>query len=88
MIDTAMRRTPTFMTGLALLFPITLSVMAALFVAMPVLLHQVWGFVAPGMYRKERRIALPLLVSSIVLFYAGMAFAFFVVFPMMFATLL
>lgn len=66
------------------LAPFKLTLMAALFVAMPVLLHQVWGFVAPGMYRKERRIALPLLVSSIVLFYAGMAFAFFVVFPMMF----
>lgn len=66
------------------LAPFKLTLMAAVFVAMPVLLHQVWGFVAPGMYRKERRIALPLLVSSIVLFYAGMAFAFFVVFPMMF----
>ncbi|NER61354.1 twin-arginine translocase subunit TatC [Pseudomonas sp. MAFF212428] len=66
------------------LAPFKLTLMAALFIAMPVLLHQVWGFVAPGMYRRERRIALPLLVSSIVLFYAGMAFAFFVVFPMMF----
>ncbi|MFH4998597.1 twin-arginine translocase subunit TatC, partial [Salmonella sp. 2019-SM258] len=54
------------------------------FLAMPLLLHQAWGFLAPGLYRRERRIALPLLVSSIVLFYAGMAFAFFLVFPMMF----
>ena len=66
------------------LAPFKLTLMTALFIAMPVLLHQAWGFVAPGMYRKERRIALPLLVSSIALFYAGMAFAFFVVFPMMF----
>lgn len=66
------------------LAPFKLTLMCALFVAMPVLLHQAWGFIAPGMYRRERRIALPLLVSSIVLFYAGMAFAFLVVFPMMF----
>ncbi len=66
------------------LAPFKLTLMCALFIAMPVLLHQAWGFMAPGMYRRERRIALPLLVSSIVLFYAGMAFAFFVVFPMMF----
>ncbi|MBA1203681.1 twin-arginine translocase subunit TatC [Pseudomonas capeferrum] len=66
------------------LAPFKLTMMCALFMAMPVLLHQAWGFIAPGMYRQERRIALPLLLSSIVLFYAGMAFAFFLVFPMMF----
>ncbi|WP_144171358.1 twin-arginine translocase subunit TatC [Pseudomonas sp. Kh13] len=66
------------------LTPFKLTAMCALFVAMPLLLHQAWGFLAPGLYRRERRIALPLLVSSIVLFYAGMAFAFFLVFPMMF----
>ncbi|MHC6227088.1 twin-arginine translocase subunit TatC [Pseudomonas sp. X10] len=66
------------------LAPFKLTLMCALFVAMPILLHQAWGFIAPGMYRRERRIALPLLISSIVLFYAGMAFAFFLVFPMMF----
>jgi len=66
------------------LTPFKLTALCALFVAMPLLLHQAWGFLAPGLYRRERRIALPLLVSSIVLFYAGMAFAFFLVFPMMF----
>ena len=66
------------------LTPFKLTAMCALFVAMPVLLHQAWGFIAPGLYRHERRVALPLLASSILLFYAGMAFAFFLVFPMMF----
>ncbi|MDD0972863.1 twin-arginine translocase subunit TatC [Pseudomonas fontis] len=66
------------------LAPFKLTLMTAVFVAMPVLLHQAWGFLAPAMYRQERRIARVLLLSSIVLFYAGMAFAFFVVFPMMF----
>jgi sec-independent protein translocase protein TatC len=66
------------------LTPFKLTAMCALFVAMPLLLHQAWGFIAPGLYRQERRIALGLLVSSIVLFYAGMAFAFYLVFPMMF----
>jgi sec-independent protein translocase protein TatC len=51
---------------------------------MPIILHQIWGFIAPGLYKHEKRIAVPLLVSSIVLFYAGMAFAYFVVFPIMF----
>jgi sec-independent protein translocase protein TatC len=52
--------------------------------SMPVILHQIWGFIAPGLYKHEKRIAVPLLVSSIFLFYAGMAFAYFVVFPIMF----
>jgi sec-independent protein translocase protein TatC len=51
---------------------------------MPVVLYQVWAFVAPGLYRKEKRFAIPLLASSIVLFYLGIAFAYFVVFPLMF----
>jgi sec-independent protein translocase protein TatC len=66
------------------LTPFKLSLVAALFLAMPVVLYQIWAFVAPGLYRKERRFALPLLVSSIVLFYVGVAFAYFVVFPVMF----
>ena len=57
------------------LTPFKLTMVVALFLAMPVILHQVWGFIAPGLYKHEKRIALPLLVSSIVLFYAGMAFA-------------
>jgi sec-independent protein translocase protein TatC len=66
------------------LAPFKLTVMCALFLAMPVVLYQVWAFVAPGLYRRERRFALPMLVSSVVLFYAGVAFAYFVVFPIMF----
>jgi sec-independent protein translocase protein TatC len=64
--------------------PLKLSVVVALFLAMPYVLFQIWGFVAPGLYRHERRFALPLIVSSIVLFYAGVAFAYYVVFPLMF----
>ena len=64
--------------------PFKLSFMVALFIAMPVVLGQIWGFVAPGLYRHEKRFAAPLMISSIVLFYAGMAFAYFVVFPIMF----
>jgi len=51
---------------------------------MPVILYQVWAFVAPGLYKKEKHFAFPLLASSILLFYAGVAFAYFVVFPLVF----
>ncbi len=67
------------------LTPFKMTLFVAVFLAMPVLLYQTWRFVAPGLYRKEKRFALPLLFSSIVLFYAGVAFAYFVVFPLMFA---
>lgn len=67
-----------------LLTPFKLTFFVALFIAMPVVLYQVWAFVAPGLYKKEQRFAIPLLASSIVLFYLGIAFAFFVVFPLMF----
>jgi len=67
--------------------PHKLALVTALFIAMPYVLHQVWGFVAPGLYRREQRFAAPLLISSIFLFYAGVAFAYFVVFPMLFAFL-
>jgi sec-independent protein translocase protein TatC len=63
-------------------FKLTLSV--AILLAMPVLLYQIWAFVAPGLYDKERKIAVPLLLSSVVLFFLGMAFAYYVVFPLMF----
>lgn len=66
------------------LAPVKLAFFVALFAAMPWVLYQVWAFVAPGLYRKEKRFAIPLLVSSIVLFYVGMAFAYFFVFPMAF----
>ena len=55
--------------------PFKLAFFAALFVAMPVVLYQVWAFVAPGLYRHEKRFAIPLLLSSIILFYIGIAFA-------------
>ncbi|MDR7025332.1 twin-arginine translocase subunit TatC [Pseudomonas peli] len=73
-------------TGVAspFLTPFKLTMMVALFLSMPIILHQIWGFIAPGLYKHEKRIAVPLLVSSILLFYAGMAFAYFVVFPIMF----
>jgi len=64
--------------------PFKLALLAAIFFAMPVILYQVWAFVAPGLYRHERRFALPLFVSSVILFYAGAVFAYFVVFPAIF----
>src|SRR5210317_206791 len=63
---------------------IALTFYLALFIAMPVILYQVWAFVAPGLYRKEKRFAFPLLATSIFLFFLGMAFAYFVVFPLIF----
>ena len=66
------------------LTPFKLVLMLSVFLAMPVILYQFWGFVAPGLYKNEKRIAGPLLVSSILLFYAGMAFAYYVVFPLVF----
>jgi len=67
-----------------LLTPFKLTFFVALFIAMPVVLYQVWAFVAPGLYKKEKRFAFPLLGSSILLFYAGVAFAYFIVFPLVF----
>lgn len=64
--------------------PFKLAIMAAIFIAMPYILYQAWAFVAPGLYRREKRFALPLLLSSIVLFYVGVAFAYFIVFPVAF----
>jgi sec-independent protein translocase protein TatC len=67
--------------------PLKLALLSGLFLAMPYVLFQVWAFVAPGLYRHEKRFAIPLMLSSIVLFYAGVAFAYFVVFPLMFSFL-
>lgn len=64
--------------------PFKLAMYVALFIAMPYVLYQIWAFVAPGLYRYEKRFALPLVISSICLFYAGIAFAFFAVFPVVF----
>jgi len=66
------------------LTPFKLALVVAVFVAMPYLLYQFWGFVAPGLYTHEKRLAVPLVSSSIVLFYLGMAFAYYVVFPLVF----
>ena len=65
--------------------PFKLALVSAVFVAMPYLLFQIWGFVAPGLYQHEKRFAMPLLASSICLFYLGMAFAYYLVFPLVFA---
>ena len=66
------------------LTPFKMTLFVALFLAMPVILYQLWHFVAPGLYRNEKSFAFPLLLSSIVLFYGGVAFAYYVVFPLMF----
>jgi len=67
------------------LTPFKLTLVLAIFVAIPYVLFQVWAFVAPGMYKQEKRIAFPLLASSVLLFYSGAAFAYYVVFPLIFA---
>lgn len=66
------------------LAPFKLSLFVAVFISAPYIFYQIWAFVAPGLYRNERELALPILVSSTLLFYAGIAFAYFVVFPLMF----
>ena len=64
--------------------PLELAFVAALVVAMPYVLYELWAFVAPGLYRHEKGFAVPLLVSSVILFYVGVAFAYYVVFPLIF----
>ncbi|WP_248465949.1 Sec-independent protein translocase subunit TatC [Pectobacterium versatile] len=64
--------------------PIKLTMIVSVFVAAPLVLYQVWAFIAPALYKHERRLMMPLLVSSSLLFYMGMAFAYFVVFPLAF----
>lgn len=67
------------------LTPFKLTMVLSIFLAMPFILHQFWKFVAPGLYAHEKKLALPILATSIVLFYLGMVFAYFVVFPLVFA---
>ncbi len=67
------------------LTPLKLSLISSIFLAMPFILYQFWAFIAPGLYQHERRMVLPLVVSSSLLFYLGMAFAFYVVFPLVFS---
>ncbi|NAW56682.1 MULTISPECIES: twin-arginine translocase subunit TatC [unclassified Vibrio] len=64
--------------------PLKLTLIASVFVAVPFILYQVWAFVAPGLYKHERRLIMPLMFSSSLLFYCGVAFAYFVVFPLVF----
>ncbi len=74
-------------TGVAAPFltPFKLSLVASIFIAIPYIFYQFWSFVAPGLYQHEKRLALPLIASSVILFYSGIVFSFYVVFPLMFA---
>lgn len=83
MIESLPQGASMIATGVAAPFmvPFKFAGMLAVYLAMPYVLYEVWAFVAPGLYRRERVFAMPLLVSSVVLFYAGMAFAYFLVFP-------
>src|SRR5579859_5917527 len=76
-------------TGVASPFmtPMKLTLVVSLFLAVPVFLYHLWRFISPALYQRERRMFLPLLVSSVVLFYAGVAFAYFILFPVAFAFL-
>lgn len=69
--------TATFFT------PFKLTMVLAIFLAIPIILHQIWSFISPGLYQNEKRIAIPLLIFSVILFYSGISFAYFVVFPLM-----
>ncbi len=66
------------------LTPFKLTLVCSIFLAVPFIFYQIWSFIAPGMYRNEKRLAIPLLISSVILFYAGAAFAYYVVFPLVF----
>jgi sec-independent protein translocase protein TatC len=89
LIDQMPQGTSMIATGVVAPFltPLKLAVFAAVFLAMPYVLYQAWAFVAPGLYRHEKRFAIPLVVSSIALFYVGAAFAYFAVYPVIFAFL-
>ena len=66
------------------LTPFKLALVSAMFLSMPYILYQLWAFVAPALYRQEKKIALPLFCASVILFYTGMAFAYYLVFPLVF----
>jgi sec-independent protein translocase protein TatC len=67
------------------LTPFKLALVLSIFISMPMILYQMWAFVAPGLYKNEQRLVYPLMISSSILFYMGVAFAYYVVFPLMFA---
>jgi len=69
------------------LTPFKLTLIFSFYIAIPYILYQVWGFIAPGLYKHERKMVIPLAASSTLLFYIGMAFAYFIVFPIIFAFL-
>lgn len=73
-------------TGVASPFfvPLKLTIVLAVFISVPYLLHQIWGFIAPALYKHERKVAIPLFISSVFLFYSGVAFVYFVVLPLVF----
>src|SRR5438552_4248020 len=73
----------TDVTG-TFLVPLKVTLMAALLVALPYVLWQMWAFIAPGLYQHEKKLALPVITSSFFLFFVGMAFAYFLVFPIAF----
>lgn len=64
--------------------PFKLTAFLALFLAMPYVLFQVWSFIAPGLYEQEKKLAMPLFISSVLLFYLGIAFCYYIVFPLVF----
>jgi len=84
------RHMPTQSTMIAIdvlspfLTPLKLTLVLAVFLTMPWILYQVWAFVAPGLYQREKRLAIPALLSSTILFYCGMAFAYFIIMPIFF----
>ncbi|WP_185235478.1 twin-arginine translocase subunit TatC [Teredinibacter franksiae] len=67
------------------LTPFKLTLFASMFLCIPFIFYQIWAFVSPALYRREKRLAIPLITSSVLLFYAGMAFAYYVVFPLVFS---
>ncbi len=75
----------TDVTG-SFFIPLKVTLMAGFLISLPVVLYQMWAFVAPGLYKHEQKLAMPIIVSSTLLFFCGMAFAFFVVFPSIFKT--
>ena len=91
--DPLMRHLPANSSMIAIevaspfLIPFKLALVLAIFICIPFLLYQLWAFIAPGLYKHERRLAMPVLVSSTLLFYLGGLFAYYVVFPLIFAFL-
>jgi len=64
--------------------PIKVTMMAAFLIALPYILYQIWAFIAPGLYSHEKRLGIPLIIASVILFFCGMSFAYFLVFPIVF----